>query len=1250
MLTVLQPATLNGVISNNAPASPAGFVELGSSVLTLAPGLGKTSNTYTGGTVVGAGTLDLATTGNPLGTGTLTLTGTAASATTLQNSVAGISLINSVLLSNPAAAAGSPNVTLSGAGFTLSHPVLLTGLTTLQVNAPVTISGAMSGTGGLTVTGSSSLVLTGNNSYTGATMLEGAGLTINGIQGNSPVAVVNGTLTGAGTIGFLSVGPTGTVTPSNPAASPAAKGVLTAPGANFSEGGSLTLQIAGTTTAGTNYSRLNLGSGPLIVGGNAATAPSILNLDLTGLASTNEAAGAIVYGSQLGTQSEFEQLDILNNPNDFAASLDYTPAALNVILTPSTNTKADLAPKTTFIWTGASTTTNRWSDPANWLNDAAPTKNDDLVFPAGAAQLTNIDDLAAGIAIDSITIEAGGYTLNPLNSTTPIDLAAGLTTTEPPDASANPLPTTDTVNIPLTLVGVMHGAASASTIIESTNAGTTLVLGGAIVTSGSNLVVDGSGTTTVSGLISGAGGVVKDGTGTLNLWPASGAGNSFTGPSTLNAGITTFNLSSSLGDFTASGQNTTVATGATLESVGSNAIVLAEPLNLSGTGVGGGVPGTSLGALDVNNTGSLTLTGGVNLLATATIDNPNPNTQLDIVSTPIALDNGTGNGSPLTINTASAGASSAVNITVPIKGNDSGSTFTINSDMTPGTGTAAKPNLYNGVVTLTGASTYTGATIIDAGTLDVTGNGTLKSTNIVIGTDAAQNASGPLALFEIDDRSVNPANGRLIGSSPVLTFDGGEFLMLGAGGTATSEEVIDHIVLAGGQSLIQMTHGSGTKCAVELNMDHITRDAGATINFAGADFGSSQCIVELTNAAAPTQDASNQIFPYATVTAAGQETTYATYIALGTKPQTYQIVAFTTYSAGNITGDNPTLVGEVTANTILRIPAGTTTTLAALRIDGGGTVYIEPGATLDLQSGLLTAGNGGTYIGQDPASVTSPAPVLTIGGGETSKDATPNEGVVMSYTPTALVAQLTDDKPDSSFTGYTFAGTSETLLAPPTGGSSYTGDTYIASGTVLLETDNTPFGSPTMSTLHLDSGVLAFDAGANGLNSTSVSILNNIAMNGGLAEFLPINLAAGTVMNVSLGSAGTTNTLTLAGGDVLAIPANTDLVVNDQVTGAGALYVLGGGAGSGAGVLTLTNATNNYSGGTDLSPSGIWGPTLLVTNATALGTGTLRLVGGTIEANTSVTIANALDLESANVTLGGSIPTTAPSSSAVRSP
>jgi autotransporter-associated beta strand protein len=74
-----------------------------------------------------------------------------------------------------------------------------------------------------------------------------------------------------------------------------------------------------------------------------------------------------------------------------------------------------LAPAS-FTWTGASKTTNHWSDAANWLGGVAPSgAGDDLLFPVVAMQKANRNDLTSGTGnpiFDSITIAGSGYSLS----------------------------------------------------------------------------------------------------------------------------------------------------------------------------------------------------------------------------------------------------------------------------------------------------------------------------------------------------------------------------------------------------------------------------------------------------------------------------------------------------------------------------------------------------------------------------------------------------------------------------------------------------------------------------------------------------------------------------------------------------------------------------------------------------------------------------------------------------------------------
>jgi len=83
------------------------------------------------------------------------------------------------------------------------------------------------------------------------------------------------------------------------------------------------------------------------------------------------------------------------------------------------------ASSATRTWTGGGGDDN-WTTAANW-GGTAPSGGDDLVFPGGAARLTNSNDFSAGTEFNSISFDgsSGGYQLNG-NS---IQLAAGISAT-----------------------------------------------------------------------------------------------------------------------------------------------------------------------------------------------------------------------------------------------------------------------------------------------------------------------------------------------------------------------------------------------------------------------------------------------------------------------------------------------------------------------------------------------------------------------------------------------------------------------------------------------------------------------------------------------------------------------------------------------------------------------------------------------------------------------------------------------------
>ena len=149
----------------------------------------NTSNSYTGGTTLNAGTLNL---GNAaaLGTGTFTINGGTFDNTT--GALAQLAANNALAWAGDFTFAGSSSLN-TGTG-----AVTVTGVRTVTVAAnTLNVGGAVGGTGGIVKAGPGTLALTGATSYSGGTN------------------VSNGTLAAAGNLGAANsaafVGPAGTV-------------------------------------------------------------------------------------------------------------------------------------------------------------------------------------------------------------------------------------------------------------------------------------------------------------------------------------------------------------------------------------------------------------------------------------------------------------------------------------------------------------------------------------------------------------------------------------------------------------------------------------------------------------------------------------------------------------------------------------------------------------------------------------------------------------------------------------------------------------------------------------------------------------------------------------------------------------------------------------------------------------------------------------------------------------------------------
>ena len=221
-----------------------------------------------------------------------------------------------------------------------------------------------------------------------------------------------------------------------------------------------------------------------------------------------------------------------------------------------------------------------------------------------------------------------------------------------------------------------------------------LNLGAGSITLNTDITFDvQSNTFTIGGVISGAHNIIKTGNGTLYL----GGSNTFTGSTTVNAGVLQLGNSSALG--TVAG-NTIIAIGAALDLNGIN-YSTAEPLTINGTGI------TSAGAIINSSTTAATFAGLITLGSASSILASNGDISLSNTGTIL------GNTYGLTLGGSYNG--------------------TLASILGTGTGILTKQDA--GTWTLSAINTATGITTISAGIL------TLGGTSGNVGGNITNNAT-----------------------------------------------------------------------------------------------------------------------------------------------------------------------------------------------------------------------------------------------------------------------------------------------------------------------------------------------------------------------------------------------------------------------------------------------------------------------------------------------------------------------------
>lgn len=745
------------------------------------------------------------------------------------------------------------------------------------------------------------------------------------------------------------------------------------------------------------------------------------------------------------------------------------------------------------------------------------------------------------------------------------------------------------------------------------------------IANGSNL--------TISGIITGAGtSLTKTGVGILTL---SGA-NTYTGSTTISGGIVKLGASSSIsteGPLGTTGGATTVALGATLDLNGYSLTNSAtEPLSINGTGVGG------LGALTNSSSTASTYIGVITFVSAASI---------------------VGEGGPVTI--TGTPLSSAIAITI---GGSAGGSFA--SDIA---GARSVTKEGTGTWILSGVNTYTGNTILRAGTLKLgstTALGASAATTVVIG-----------AVLDLNGYTLTTArpltlNGTGLLASPAgaLTNTGGDAEFSGAItlGTTPTITVTSSGTLTlsgnctGNNPLVINGSGTGTFSGIKSGTSTLTKIGTSTWILSGVNTYTGytyirEGILKLGSTTALGVSASTSITSGAVLDLNGFTLSTARPLILNgtgilsggaltntsTTAATYS-GALTFATAASIVGENGTIAitgtpaSSTTAITLGGTAGGSVSTVIAgarvLTKEGTGTWTLSglstySGATIVnsgiLKAGVATTGNNGAFGYTSAVTLANVAGVMLDITGFNNTIGSLSGGGSIGGNVTLGAATLTigNNNKSTVFEGI-ISGTgaitkSGTGVLTLSGTNSYSGNTTISAGTLKLG-NVSAIGT-------IDGIVTVSSGGVLDLNGFTLSTAKPLTLNGtGLAA-----LPAGALTNNG-GDASYSGAITLASASTITVTTTGTLSLSGDCSGNFALTLSGSGMGTYSGIRSGTSTIVKTGTGT-----WILSGTNTYTGATTISAGTLKLgastsVLGTTAGITSVTSGAVLDLNGYNLT------------------
>lgn len=838
-------------------------------------------------------------------------------------------------------------------------------------------------------------------------------------------------------------------------------------------------------------------------------------------------------------------------------------------------------------WDGSSSTT--FSTGANWSTNTAPANSTTTdIARFGSITFTNQPTLTASRSINGLQFTSNASVTLSGASTLTIG-ASGIN-----DSSTSG---TQTVATLLSL-----GANQ-----SFTNSGSLTITGN--ITNGTRLLTltgTGAGGLISSVIGSGSGGLTKSGTGT---WTLSGS-NTYTGATTISAGTLVAAANNALGT---TGGATTVNSGGTLGFQGGINYSTAETVTITGTGAAGrsgaidNISGTNTFAGPITvatnaqlgaTAGALTLSGAINLSASATADRTltfNPAGSASI--------------------TASGQISDALN-----------ASFSLNV-----------AQVGNGTVTLSnGTNNYFGNTTIGTaggtttGTLALGANNALPTVN---NASAITIYSGTLALnnFNATAFGTLALGGGGAGSTAAITTGAGT-LTLGGDVSYDATNNPNGATIAGNLALgatRTFTINDSTATASDLTVSATVSGTNSGITKAGAG----TMVLTGTNTYTGPTTINAGTLSVGTIGNGGvagnlgAATNAATNLVLGGGTLQYTGSTASTDRNFTLTTGTTSTIDVSNGVTNLTLAGSSTNTTGGLTKAGAGTLTLS-GTNLHTGTTTVSAGtlfaNGSASLGAASGNVTVSAGTLALAGGAAITTGSPTNAQTITKSGTLSLS----GSGASASTGALHAGGSTGQSSQWLGNITLAGNATIsAADNLLIVGDGTTYAN----TINLGASTLTFNTtSASGvtpvyltapgyvLDSSNILVNSQISGTGGI-----VKTGTGTMNLISFPSNSFTGSTVVTGGKLIVDGAgNAPVISSTSVT-------VGNAAGPGAadsvvlqmgqtGSASVNQTIGTYNGGTNVAS----------TSMTVYSDGLFSMNGG------SNALAN-LTLEGGHVNMGG---------------